>query len=588
MFRAMFLGLILLAMPAWGQDALDTPAWRARIQELKAVKHPWIAQAVQNADSYRGDPVGEVVLKHLKATITGDEADYRAAIRSFHPFICGSVSWNYTHTGIVLPVMYDALEGHLTADERKEWRAGLERHAVQALSKGGWDGNVPITQLDDSDMLAGSEPLVRLTDIVLGTKLRELKGEKWIGHSYAEMEAAMHRLYAVSKGGAGIAGTSYNRNDDATLAIGAWLDGWQTYPEAKELVNETADFYRWLHTADGKDLHHFGDDIAGPGEFVLHGRIPLYCTLIGLGGDPDGKLLNVLGSLPKDWFFQPAGHMALWTLDPRRIPSQPVVEHPQGLKVTAAGVVIYRKGDLSMLVHCPANTGFHHQFNCWTLQIYKNGWLLDSVRAYLPQNRFQNGSLTYGMACMDDRRVVQAVEISGGCRIVLETNGPFFVRGYAPLLPPSFVDSHRLTLELTEGQLRTVAEFKGRDPRSQANSERLGKLDQPALQMTWHARPGFPVTKDGQKLTWKAPNGDTLTLDAGDGTPTTEILSGIDPGEVGLNDQGGTLVRVSKDAPGPQIDLRLENRLTWGVLHANADVEVRGVIRGKQLIIELP
>jgi hypothetical protein len=585
MLRALFISL-LLAAPCFGQSLpIFTPVWHARIQELKAANDQWIAQAVQNADSYRGDPVGEVVLKHLKATITGEEADYREAIRSFQPFICGPVRPYYTHSGIVLPVMYDALRGHLTATEAVEWKAGLERHAAHVLGKGGWDGTVPITQLDDSDMLAGHEPLVRLTDLVLGTKLCSLQGEAWMGCSHADMKAAMQKLYAASKGGAGVAGSGYNRNDDATLAVGSWLDGWQAYPEAKELVNETADFYRWLHTADGKDLHHFGDDIAGPGEFGVHGRIPLYCVLAGLSGDEG--LLQILGTLPKDWFFQPAGHMALWTLDPRKIPAVPVVEHPQGLRVTTAGVVIYRKGDLSMLVHCPANTGFHHQFNCWTFQIYRNGWLLDSVRAYLPQDRFQNGSLTYGMACMDDRRVVEAVETDGGCRIVLETKGPFFVRGYAPLLPPSFVDSHRLTLELTDGQLRTVAEFKGCDPRTQPNADRLGNLDQPALQMTWHARPGFPVTKDGQKLLWKAPNGETLTLDAGDGTPTTEILSGIDHGEVGLNDQGGTLIRVSKDATGPAIDLRLENRLTWGAAPP-ADIPVRGVIRGKQLIIELP
>jgi hypothetical protein len=145
------------------------------------------------------------------------------------------------------------------------------------------------------------------------------------------------------------------------------------------------------------------------------------------------------------------------------------------------------------------------------------------------------------------------------------------------------VDSHRLTLELTEGQLLAVAEFKGRDPRTLPNAERYGPITQPDLQLTWHARPGFPVTKDGSKLTWKAPNGDTLTLDAGDGTPTTEILSGIDPGSVALADQGGTLVRVSKEGG----NVRLENRLTWGEPEP-AGIPVKGMLRGKQLIIELP
>jgi hypothetical protein len=449
---------------------------------------------------------------------------------------------------------------------------------------------VPSTQTDDSDLLIGNEALVRFSDRVLGTKLCDLQGEKWMGCSHAEMKAAMQRLISAMRGGAGVVGTGYNAGDDGSLLFSAWLDGWQTYPEAKELLPEVADFYRWLHTADGKDLHHFGDDTSQPGEFLLHGRIPLYAGLVGLGGDPDGKLLNLLGSLPKDWFFQPAGHMALWFMDPRKIPEQPVVEHPEGLRETAAGVVIYRKGDLAMLVHCPANTGFHHQFDCWTFQIYKKGWLIDSVRAYLPQNRFQNGSLAYGMGLMHDRRVVSAEEIPGGCRIVLETKGPLFVHGYAPLMPPSFIDSHRLTLELTEGQLRTIAELKGQDPRALPNAERYGAITQPALQLNWQARPGFPVTRNGDTLTWKALSGDTLTLDYGDGTPTTEVISGIDPGEVGLNDQGGTLVRVSKDAPGPAIDLRLENRLTWGepTPPPSTDVEVRGVIRGKQLIIELP
>jgi hypothetical protein len=584
--------LLALTAPAWGQTLpIFTPEWHARIQELKAAQHPWIGRALA-ASTYRGDPDGEVVLLHIKAAITGEEADYRAAIEAFTPSITGPVRYYYTHTGLVLPVMYDALEGHLTADERTAWRAGLERHAAHVLSKAGWDGTAPVTQLDDSDLLLGHEGLVRLTDCVLGTKLCDLKGEPWMGCSHAEMKAAVQKLIAAMEGGAGVVGSGYNRNDDATLLFSAWLDGWKTYPEAKALLPQVADFYCRLHTADGKDVLRFGDDAAPMGELSLTNRWPLYAGLIGMGGDPDGKLLNRLASLPDNWVFQPAGHFALWLFDPRKLPATPKPVVPQGLHVTKAGVVTFGNGDLAMLVHCPANTGFHHQFDSWNVQIYKNGWLLDAVRAYLPQNKFQNGSLTYGMACMDDRKVIEAVEIPGGCRIVLETKGPFFVRGYAPLLPPSFVDSHRLTLELTDGQLRAVAEFKGRDPRTQANADRLGKLDQPALQLTWHARPGFPVTKDGQKLAWKALSGDTLTLDAGDGTPTTEVISGIDPGEVGLNDQGGTLVRVSKDAPGPEIDLRLENRLTWGEPTPppppNADVPVKGVIRGKQLIIELP
>jgi hypothetical protein len=583
--------VLLATAPAWGQSLpIFTPEWHSRMRELHAAGHPWIGKATYYADAYKGDPVGEVVLKHAKAAATGEEADYREAIRAFTPAITGPGIRHYTHSGIIFPVMYDALKGRLTEAEAIEWRAGLERHAVSALSKGGWDGATPNTQLDDSDLLLGNEAVVRLPDILLGTKLRDLQGEQWIGHSHAEMKAALHKLYAASKGGAGVVGTGYNRGDDATMILSSYLDNWQTYPEAKELLPEIAEHYRWLHTADGKDVLTCGDDAAPMGDFVLHGRYPLYCTLIGMGGDPDGKLLNLLGSLPKDWFFQPAGHMALWFMDPRKIPEQPVVEHPEGLRVTAAGVVIYRKGDLAMLVHCPANTGFHHQFDCWTFQIYKKGWLIDSVRAYLPQNRFQNGSLAYGMGLMHDRRVVSAEEIPGGCRIVLETKGPLFVHGYAPLMPPSFIDSHRLTLELTDGQLRAIAELKGQDPRALPNAERYGAITQPALQLNWQARPGFPVTRNGDTLTWKALSGDTLTLDYGDGTPTTEVISGIDPGEVGLNDQGGTLVRVSKDAPGPAIDLRLENRLTWGepTPPPSTDVEVRGVIRGKQLIIELP
>jgi hypothetical protein len=533
---------------------LFTAEWQKRLRDT--AQHPWVQTVVALADQYVGDPAGEVVLKHIKAVVSGKREDYREAIRVFHPYVCGELLYNYTHTGHILPLMVDALFDYLTPQEQKEEIEGLCRHARCAIGSRQFSwGTLQTTRLDDTDLLIGNEGLVRLTDIVAGTNICDERVPG--GTSHAEMKAAITGyITKFYGGGCGLAGTGYNLGDDGTLVISSYLDGHKTYPRVRELIPQIANFYKWLHTPDMKEVMHHGDDIVPHYDLRLFGRIPLYCLLCGIG---DNTLLPILSLLAKQkWAMQPAGHIALWFFDPTKLIENPVIDNPQGLLVTDAGIVLYRDGETVVQFHCPIDTGVDHRMSTWDIITYRNGWLLESIRSYLPWPTSRNTSLTFGMDTMSQRRVAVAKLTDTGCKVVFETKGKRFNGGYEP--PPAFVEGHWLTIEYDANGINFTAEFLGTDPRTLPNPAIYGPITQPALQITMHA----PANVGKDKLEWKAPNGEQVKLQTDALIISTEIVEhgvNVDPQSMGA---GGTLIRTAINDTDEQIDLKIANRFSWG------------------------
>jgi hypothetical protein len=613
--------LLALTAPAWGQDALDTPAWRQGLRNARgtfnSTSATQFAGMVEHFSAAGVDTgYGFGWWDYLYAVMLEDDLDratdadrkseiaeqirskYREAIQSLHADMTTTAMHQYTHEGYSYPLSYMRLKPYLTADERTAWEDGLKRKAEYVLGWGPWG---PSTRLDDTDMLVGHWGLVVNVDLALGTTYCTLQaanaedGTSWVGCSVSEMQAQLDRCLDAAKGGVWVESEAYNLTTNRTLLMSAAIGGIDRYPKIKQHLLDLGEQYRWHHTPDLKDIVQWGDE-EHPHQFTLHHRIPLYHVIAGLGGDPSGKLLHLAKAL------QPTPDSAFWishadsllTCDPARLPELPVVEHPVGVRQAANGLLIHRTPESVVSVFCPNNViaggWVDHQMTQWNLTWWHRGsWLVPSVTGYAPWSKNHNGSEGYGLQLCLDKRMLPATITPQGFRVEMETWGPH-VWQYLYEPPPSFTRMRRRVVEF-DGRGFTVEDDVDQvDPRTLPNYQNYGGSKSvienalAPLEQFWHTSPGSIPKPNAGGFDWLAVGGTPMELKTDAPIRQTEqVLIGTNVGQwVGPSEEGGYLMRLGAEK-------RIVTRIGLAELvPPSTDVEVRGVIRGKTLTIELP
>jgi hypothetical protein len=497
---------------------------------------------------------------------------------------------NFTREmGWELPWAFSVYQDVLTPMERDAYAAGLRAWTEHVMGFGVWGAQ---TRLNDSDVVHGHIPLIHGTDLALGTNYRGLNAgdlfpgtAKFVAVSYGQMRKAQEHNLRPELKGVLEESSGYNKGTAQLILMGSAACGIESYPEVKAWLPDLATTLRWDMTPDLKEYAQWGD-VEGPHSLHQHAMLPLMYQVIGLGGDKDGQLLQLAASLElPDNQFWANGWRAMLCFDPRTLPAQSRYEAPAGLRVTRDHV-IYRNAETLFHVFAAAPTGMDHGMSQPECRLWHKGrWILDSPRAYQPWPTNQNASLAFGLEPMPDRGLRSAELIDGGAKVVLETKGPRYAQPYWDA-PPSFVDLWRQTLTLKPGSLTRTDHFAGSKPTRLDRyypHERVAIESSPALQQLWHTPPGSTPTPIDGGFTWLC--GDVpLTLTSNRSARIERTAIGTNIGSyVDESQEGGWLIRFDHDA----LPASIESVLRWDEPQ-QGDQPVKGVIRGKQLIIELP
>lgn len=591
----------LLAAPAWGQ--LPTPAAARALPQLR--DHEWGKLCLTMAE-WPGGAYGDRGQHDLMMALL-DPANSLAwklkAATKYAPSIMTPPNGDMNFTrefGWELPWAYSIYRDVLTPDEVYAYEAGLKAWTEHVMGWGAWG---PQTRLADSDVVRGHIPLIHGVDLAIGTSYRSLNpGDlfpgtaKFVAVSYGQMrEVQKHGLRPELKGVLGES-SEYDKGTSQLTLMGAVACGIDNYPEVQAWLPLLAESLQWEMTPDLKQRIQWGD-VQKPRDLEIHALLPLMLQVIGLGGDKDGKLAHLAATLlqtQRPYDLAVNLYRPMLVLDPRTLPAVPRYESPTGLRVTRDHVV-YRTPDTLWHVFAAAPTGLDHQMSQSECKLWHNGkWILDSPRAYAPWPTNQNASLVYGLEPAMDRGLRSAELIDGGAKVVLETKGPRFPPGWdhqaGTTTPfPNYIDSWTQTLTLTPGKLTRADRFLGSKPTRLDRYpawEKAAVESSPALQQLWHAPPGStPKPIDGG-FTWLCGDVPLMLTSTRKGRIEqtaigTNLGTYVEPSE-----EGGWLMRFEHDV----LPAEVGSTLQWDQpeLATPAEVKVQGILRGNQLIIELP
>lgn len=596
---------------------LPSPTQRAALARMGAENHPWVELTRQLASrSGVYDDIGQHSL--TMAFAEPDKAtEWKAdAVRKFVPWLLSNVidqdSFNINTSrewGWYIPLAYGHLREAMTPQEQQDCEAQIKKLAEFVLGFHRWG---PVTRLEDSDSVIGHLVLVRLTDLVLGTDYCSLTlasaddGALWVDCTYADMRQALRNIIAQAQGGELPESSSYNLGTSQLLILGCAAIGWDEFPEAKAWLVELGEQLRWQVTPDLKESVQWGD-VENPHDLLLRVRVPLMLEVIGLGGDPEGKLLQLAAALPPvpGNYFWNCMYRAMWCFDPALLPKVPRVEHPVGLRHCANGLTIYRTHDTLLQVFAAHPTGYDHQMSQWDTRLWHHGdWLSDHPIGYSPWATNFNAALAFGLEPMSDRGRVSARLTADGCEIVLETRGPRYVGGWDR--PPSYIDLWRQTIQLQPGKLTITNTVELRQPtrlERYEGWERAALETSPALTVIQHAPPrSEPETALGTPpgFTWLSRGGTRLFLRSNATATSRElVVIGTNIGTyISLGEDGGQLLRLTVNPPADEqgvIRAEIAAELTWGepTPEPPAVVQVHGEIRirpdgRRELVVPLP
>src|SRR5690349_9310617 len=466
-----------LASPAIAQ--LPTPAMRAALPQLAGHKCGQLELRFTAPGTYGNYGQHELLMSFIDPQ---NARDWKLkAATKYAPLVMSPPDSNRNFTreyGWELPWAFSVYQDVLEPMEREAQAACLKAWVEKIISYGTWG---PETRLQDGDVVIGHIPFIHGVDIALGTNYRNLNPDDLIpgtgmmvGASYGQMRDKQREIMQTAKGGPMPSSSSYMLGDWQLAIIGAAACGIHNYPEVTERLPDLAEWLQWELTPDkqerldwtavaNKERLEWGD-VEGPHSLHAHALLPLMYMVIGLGGDRDGKLLQLAASLelPENlaWATQ---YRALLCFDPRTLPEKPAYEAPAGLRVTRDHA-IYRTPDTLFHVFAAAPTGLDHEMRQPEVKLWHNGnWILDSPRGYQPWPTNQNASLAFGLAQMPDRGLKSADVIEGGCKVVLETKGEYYSQPYYEP-PPSFVDRWTQTITLQPGRLTRLDRLDGREP----------------------------------------------------------------------------------------------------------------------------
>lgn len=551
--------------------------------------HKWIELTRQNTVEGKYDSFGQHDLIMAYAEPNERRKWLISAATKFKPIIFKPPTGDTNFTreyGWEMSFMYEHVKEVLTDDERAAWESSLKQHAEFVMGQGQWG---PRTRLEDTDTVIGHIALIKGVDRVLktGYTTREPSTHPEIVVSYSMMIAARRKMIAFAKGGEWPESDEYNLGTLQILLMGELVNG-ELAPEVDEWLPELATQLRWHITPDLKAAVQWGDS-EHPHDLVLRVRIPLMLQVISAGGDKDGKLLQLvaalLPSLPDNTFWNTMWR-AMWLFDPKALPEFPQVEHPLGLRIANNGLIIYRTLNTVLQVYAATVTHYDHQINQWDTRLWQNGdWILDSPRCYAPWTSTANAGLVYGLALQPDREIKSVDRTQDGCIVVLTTKGPRYPGAWEE--PPSYTELWSQTITLAGNSLKRIDQFQGSKPTNLQRYQEWEKTaieSSPVLQQLWHTPPGSEPTAIDKGFTWLSRNETKMKLTSNRVGTIERAIIGVNLGQYAVpSEGGGWLIRFVHDVlPVAEIESVLE----WGEL--NTDINVKGVIRGKQLIIELP
>lgn len=594
--RTIRIAIALLALAAPASAQLPSAAQRKVLSELGRQQHPWAMlerSLASNPNTYGSHGQHDIVC----ALLFPDEArEWKLeAAKKYSPLVTTPPNGDMNFTrecGWELPWAYSIYRDVLTPDERAAYEAGLRAWTEHVMGYGTWG---PQTRLADSDVVHGHIPLIHGVDLVLGTNYRGLNAgdlfpgtANFVAVSYGQMRDAQKRSLRAELKGVLEESSGYNKGTAQLILMGDAACGLDNYPEVKAWMPDLAETLQWDMTPDRKGHIEWGD-VESPHSLHLHALLPLMYQVCGLGGDRDGRLLNLAASLDmSDGLWWAAGWRALLVFDPRTLPAQPRYEAPQGLRVTRDHVT-YRTPETLLHVFAAALTGLDHEMSQPEVRLWHKGdWLLDSPRGYQPWPTNQNAGLVFGLGPVADRGLRSAELIDGGCKVVLEAKGPRYLPPYWDA-PPSYIDSWTQTITLAPSKLTRSDHFQGSKPARLDRyypAERDALESSPALQQLWHTPPGSTPSPIDGGFAWLSRGGTAMKLTSNRGGKVERAELGTNVGTyVEDSECGGWLIRFDHDAlPVAEV----ESALTWGEPEPTKDVPIKGVIRGKQLIIELP
>ena len=504
---------------------LLTPERREVLRRLYRAGHPWAKFCQEFAD--RQTPVyGDMGQWSLMTWImTGERRYARAAIERAGKFPRETNDRNYTRSSShYYALCYLWLREEMTDKERKEWEDKLRYWALSMLGRG---AKGVLTRAEDSDEVVGHYFGLALIDKALGSDyLRQPAGDSSV--NAAKMREQIRRYCQLAAGGEWIESSEYNVGTLQLLLIGAAAAGLDEFPEVQQLLPEVSEQLRWSITPDLKDSVQWGD-VQEPHNLHLSSRVSLMAMVIGLGGDPDGKLTALLARLTGDQPIYPgywmALYRALWFFDPQVLKEsggrnqESEDRGPQGLRIARGmGLAIYRDQRTLLQAHFPEPVRVdHEQGYLGDVRLWLDGeWVLDHPIGYGAGYSAQNVGLVAGLGAMNDRGFISGQTIDRGVVLVGGTKGPRHLPPYYDP-PPAFLQEWTRKITYQPGKLTVRDSFRGKMPAridryypAERKAIEAAMADKALWQQIFHTPVQPAEIDDGYE--WQTPGGRTIRL----------------------------------------------------------------------------
>ncbi|MBX9581577.1 MAG: hypothetical protein K2X87_14850, partial [Gemmataceae bacterium] len=544
-----------------------TPHQQAVWDRMRADDHPWYRLAISNADktgtsAERYADIGNWAT--LAFQMTGDRTYADKAWAKIRPTITAEPqNANQVRQQFMqYAQFYDWLSPALTAGQRAEYAAGLNRWAEWSLGIG-TRPYVGGFRLTDSDQTIGQYFGLAFTDLALGTD--------WLGRSAgtlpvggltatgADLSTARNAIdyYArMAAGGEFIESTDYNLGTLQLLLLGTrgvrTATGADHFPEVSRLVPQLALAQVYALTPDLESAYKWGDT-EHPGDLLLNRRAALLGTLAVMTRDDPAvgpyvqQTFNAILAKYGETGYgasAPLDTIGLAVVDPYAAAADPAAL-PAGYNAPGQGVTYFQDrqapGGGLFAAHLPGRSAVDHEVSGFgDFGVYRGGeWAVSHPSGYAGpavSGEAMNSLLVAGLSSARARGQVAAeADPAGGYAYAAgTTGGAYYPAGYYQP-PPDFLREWTRSLfylPSADGTSATVVNFDrvdASDPQSLPRYDRYRAADRakieaaPALaQWIIHA-PVAPTVAPG-RLSWSTAGGQQVRVDSLTAAPLTTAV----------------------------------------------------------------
>jgi hypothetical protein len=574
---------------------MDRTAWQKWPQ---LTDNPWVLYGRWNLTA---DPLWfqyrSVLTCYMAWLETGDQQYLDLACADYVMMPDVSAGQAIVHLGEIGYLRdYLLVKPHQTDERNAEWERRLKALGDHCL------GNV---RIGDFDQCATYVSFWRNLDKHLGTTYSQLEQVQGVAE-WVDKFMALDTF----QGGPRDASSEYELSTIEILALGVWLYGDDLFSWWNAFATEYAKFLPASISQDYGESVAWGDQQGDNGGKVHpYHRTQVCILLAGLGYDPEGRLLSLakrmLGSLTSHpHSVYPYGGMGLQLLcDPERIMAAPDVPLEDCLHVGQIGITVCRELETYLTTvfgHSVRPDGTwleledHHFRGAWAFFSwrYQGKQVLTQPFGYgIGANDFHqhNAPCLKNQGWFWQRRFLGTEVTPTGFISRGEMFGPnqTYWQSIEPngwTAPDAFTNC-RLTTSLEYN--RTMPSFTITESwTSDGQFFPEGTADLPVHQRCQYAL--GPIRDEGGTLAWEVdgqPVRASYELTDGNGNP---VAAKVVPGETVLANSK-TYYRVFLQAPKDLYAGTLKMVFTLADQPPPVlDIPVSGVIRGKQLIIDLP